>query len=66
MKLLKIENKKLVEMLKESDVLMSQRHQQSKLEMDQILAVLNKIWPLILKSLQVDMSQIDNDTREVI
>lgn len=47
MKLLKLENKKLVSLLKESEDGLSDKLRSNKLEMEKMSQIINMIWPFI-------------------
>ena len=50
-KVLKQENKTLMGLLKESESMITEKIGKQKKETDQIMSILNKTWPLLMKSL---------------
>lgn len=63
----KKENQQLINLLKESELTVSERISASKKETEQILKILNKLWPFLQKliTMEINSNRLDNQTREV-
>jgi regulator of replication initiation timing len=49
-KVLKLENKKLMQLLQESETLITEKIGKQKRETDQIMSILAKLWPLLMRT----------------
>jgi hypothetical protein len=53
-------------LLKDSESMISDKISKQKKETEQIISVLTKVWPLLLKTCQDNILQLDTSTREVV
>ena len=53
-------------LLKDSESMISDKIAKQKKETEQIISVLTKVWPLLLKTCQDNILQLDSSTREVV
>lgn len=54
-------------LLKDSETMITEKIGKQKKETDQIIHILNKIWPLIVKAVQEDHQQtVDTQTKEIL
>ena len=53
-------------LLKESETMISDKITKQKKETEQIISILTKLWPLLIKTCQDNILQVDSSTREVV
>ena len=53
-------------LLKDSESMISDKITKQKKETEQIISVLTKVWPMLMKTCQDNILQLDSSSREVV